>query len=98
MDSTANAGWELDRPRRSLIPLTFTVPLCRFDDLADGDLLVFPSADRIFRICEIDDDGAYGGDVCEGGNLNCLLSWEWYSMDDLIDMGMRIFSIKRTLH
>ena len=85
-------------PLSAVIPLHMTVPLIRSDDLAEGDLVVFPDCARLFRIGEILEDGSYGGDVCRADNLNFLLAWEWYTPDEMIALGMRIFKPTSTVH
>lgn len=85
-------------PLRATIPLHLTVPLTRADDIGEGDLLVFPTADRVFSVGHVLEDGSYGGDVCRADNLNFLLSWEWYTPEEMIAMGMRIFKPTPSTH
>lgn len=85
-------------PVRATIPLDMTVPMTTPADLGEGDLIIFPTADRIFRVGEVLEDGSYGGDICLAGNLNYLLGWEWYTPDEMVSMGMRIFKPILTAH
>lgn len=78
-------------PSRSLIPVHLTMPFKRTDALAEGDILIYPCMAKAFRIGEILEDGSYGGDKFPADNFNCLLSWEWYTVDEMVEIGMRIF-------
>lgn len=85
-------------PLRAVIPLHLTAPLTRADDPGEGDMIVFPTADRVFVVGHVLEDGSYGGDVCRADNFNCLLSWEWYTVDEMVENGMRIFINSHTEH
>ena len=88
-------GWEKDRPKPPLISLAQTELLQDFHELAEGDTLVLPSADRLFYLGDLCEDGAWGGDVMTA-DMQILLSWEWLTVEDMISAGFRVF--KRTLH
>lgn len=89
MDDNLEAGGAVENPSWALVSLKDTVPLTRSDDIGEGDVMVFPTADRVFRVGHVLEDGSYGGDVCLAANLDCLLSWEWYTLDEMIEMGNR---------
>lgn len=74
-----------------MINLAETVPYVRSDDLCEGDILVFPGGDLIFRVGDVVDDGSYGGDICKAGNFNCNIDWVYYDPEDMINLMLRVF-------